>query len=362
MRLLVCFVAVVSGGILSGGIVQTAYAEPYLAVREGVKCASCHTNPTGGGKRNEFGRIYGQTIMPKKTADAPITHRLNDNLDIGGNFRFGLSGFTTPGEESTLAFETQRANLYLDASLLQNRVQLYLDQQFAPATQNRETWALIYDDSRQYYIKAGKLYLPYGWRLEDDSSFVRFASGLNFSNADNGVELGLEKDRWSAQLAVTNGTGGFGETNTAKRINANAVYVKPDWRVGSSVAYNDGNGADRTLAAVYSGFRVAGSEILLEVDWIKDSSSTSTTDTNQVATHIELNRQLSKGSNIKLSYEFLDPNTDIDENERDRFSLVWEMTPLPLLQFRVGTRQSQSVPQNPAENADLYFMQLHAWY
>lgn len=341
---------------------QAALSEPYLAIREGLKCIACHVNPSGGGMRNDFGRAYGQRVLPSAGAAEYGDFRLSESIAVGANFRFNLESFRQSGAEDTLSFETERANVYLHAALIPRRLALYLDQQLAPAGLNREAWALVRNDAGTLYAKAGKLFLPFGWRLQDDSAFVRESSGINFLTPDNGVELGVETGRWSGQLAVSNGSAGGGETDEGKQLTARLELVERRWRIGAGVSRNDADG-DRLLAGIFSGLNVLGSEVLAEAVWIRDTNIDALADDReQLATLLEINREVIDGNNVKLTLEFLDPDLDVDEDHRNRISLVWEATPIPLLQIRLGTRQSEGIPQSPVQNADLYFVQLHAWY
>ena len=167
-----------------------SFAEPYLAVKNNLKCSACHVNPIGGGARNTFGNIYGHSQMTKNVSDFTSAEvgKINDFLSIGGNLRYNAERSSNDAGDDTATFRIDSAQLYVSVTPKDSGLTFYLDQQVGPgAALNREAFVL-YKFSGNHYIKAGKMYVPFGLRLEDDTSFVRQVTGFNFDSSDNGVE------------------------------------------------------------------------------------------------------------------------------------------------------------------------------
>jgi hypothetical protein len=239
---------------------------------------------------------------------------------------------------------------------------VYTDQQLSPGDRlTREAYALVTPANRKYTIKAGQFFLPFGLRLQDDTAFVRQRSGINFDTPDKGVELGLELPKWSAQAAFTDGTAGAGSVSGKDQTSLSAAYVQPRWRVGASLNLNDDPLGDRTMQALFAGWRTGPISWLAELDFIKDDQPGGL-DREIYATLIEGNWRIRKGHNLKASYEFLDPSDGVGEDEQERYSVVWEYSPIQLLQTRVGYRAYNGVPNIPVTNRDELFIEFHAFF
>jgi hypothetical protein len=357
------------GSLASAVLPAGVSAEPYLAVAAGLKCAACHVNPSGGGKRNVFGNGYAQSEVAQRIvslsegdASRNWTGEVNRWLSVGGDLRSGLDYVDTPGVDEHSEFGVSRATLYAAVSAVPNLLTVYLDEHVEPGeARAREAYALLTPAGGKYTVKAGKFFLPFGLRLQDDSAFVREASGVNFNTPDSGIEGGLELPRWSAQLAITNGTAGGPENDSMKQSSVQASYVRPGWRLGAAYNFNNAALGDREMVGVFGGLRTGPIAWLAEVDVITDDLPGGA-ESEHYASLLEGNWLFGKGHNLKLSYEFCDPDDDTDEDERERYSLVWEYTPLQFLQSRIGVRAYNGVPDDAPSNRDEVFAELHVYF
>jgi hypothetical protein len=340
-----------------------AEAEPYLAVMTGYKCNVCHVNPTGGGLRNEFGVTYAKVLLPAETVDNTLdawTGKVTDRLQVGGDLRTDWSRVTTPNSPSQQSFQLEQFRVYANLTIIPDRLGLYVDEQIAPnGSTNEEAYVRYGNTMDGFYIKGGQFYLPFGWRLQDQTAFVREVSGISMTTPDKGIELGWEHSAWSAQFDVTNGQANA-NTGSGYQVTTQVVYTKPIWRVGIAGSSTQSNVGDRRVGGLFAGLRTGPIAWLAEGDLVHDESLPG--GRTLAAGLLEGDWRLLKGHNLKLTAEYQDPDRSVSNDQQTRYSIVYEYTPLPFLQLRAGYRHYFGIPQNNTQNQQVILMELHGYF
>lgn len=342
-----------------------AHAEPYLAVQTGFKCGQCHVNPTGGGERTVFGNVFAQTQLAANHIDTGgdlWTGEINRFLSIGGDIRTQAEFTKQPGTSSTDAFDLEQARVYASANVIPQRLYVYVDEQVAPGgALNREAYGVYWSKNHDWYLKAGQMYLPFGFRLQDQSALVQLTTGINMASPDQGVEFGVERGHWDAQLAISNGTAGAAEVDHGKQYSAQLIYVENIWRVGLAANINNAAAGNKTAGGLFGGLRTGPISWLAQVD-VTDDKSLPAQSGRQLATLLEANWRIAQGHNLKLTHEYLDPNRSVSNDAQTRYSIVYELTPIQYVQIRTGFRYSDGIPQSPPEHLKIGFVELHGFF
>jgi hypothetical protein len=52
----------------------------------------------------------------------------------------------------------------------------------------------------------------------------------------------------------------------------------------------------------------------------------------------------------------------VAEDEQERYSAVWEYSPIQFVQSRVGIRRYNGIPSLPASNRNEWFAELHVYF
>lgn len=357
------FACLLIAALLLAGARQPAQAEPYFAVQKGMQCSSCHTNPAGGGKRTVYGNVFAQSeLAARRLGDGKMwTGEVWSWLAIGGNLRAGFESSDTPNQGSTSDTDFNRGNFYLEATLFPKILSIYVDEQFSPdGLETREVYLRLNSRDTRWFLAAGEFYLPYGLRLQDDTAFVRQATGINFANTDRGVFGGYDSSAWSVIASVTDGSGS-GQDTAGNQFSMVANYVQPTWRAGASFNDFDNDDGGRTMFGFFGGLKTGSIAWLAEIDSISDHVAPGVP-IDSFAALLEANWTFLGRNNLKLSYDYLDPNTDLSEDHQVRYSLVWELSPIQFFQTRVGYRFYDGIPQVDAQNRETFFIELHGFF
>jgi hypothetical protein len=357
------FIRMLAAALALIATAEYAQAEPYLAVQKGMQCSNCHTSPAGGGKRTVYGNVFAQSeLAARRLGDGKVwTGDVTKWLSIGGDLRASFEDVDIPNRSNASDSDFNRGTFYVEATLIPNRLSIYVDEQFSPDDfENREIYLRLNSKDTKWFVAAGEFYLPYGLRLQDDTAFVRQATGINFANTDRGVQGGYNFGAWSAIASFTDGSGA-GRDGAADQISLVSSYMQATWRAGISVNLTDDDAGDRTMFGFFGGLRTGPVAWLAEIDSISDDVSPGVT-VDAFAGLLEANWTIRDKNNLKFSYDYLDPNNDISEDHQVRYSLVWEHSPIQFLQVRLGYRLYDGIPQVDAQNRKVFFAELHGFF
>jgi len=343
-------------------LAHLAHGEPYIAVQQGYKCDACHFNPTGGGLRTEFGDVVSENVLPASHIDMggqPWLGKVGDFVRIGADLRADWSYTDVPHTSIEKGFSLEQIRAYADVAVIPKRLDLYVDEQLAPGGASAmEAYGRYTTADGQWYVKGGKFYLPFGWRLQDNTAFVREVSGISMTTPDTGVELGFERPEWSAQLDLTNGAANA-NTGSGHQITGQAVSVHPIWRVGLGASFTQSEAGNKRVATIFGGLRTGPVAWLAEGDIVRDLSFEP--ERTMLASLLEADWLVRRGHNVKLSYEYEDPDRSVHNNGETRASALYEFTPIQFLQLRLGYRKYKGIPQNNEQNMSLAFLEMHVF-
>jgi len=363
--------------ILTVCLFSSIFAEPYMAVRDGIKCSQCHFNKTGGGKRTDFGIAYSQSSLPTHFLQTQsdnnfYSSKVSDFISIGATFRLDdvrklkYSGSlpsekkdSTPKVKVTAPAARQtvlrQSNLFFQFDLIPQSFSFYVDYNFTTGNY-RESFGMFTHSYLNSFVKAGYMLLPFGLKFMDDESFVRTGSGYNFGSTAYAIEAGIEPGPLSLVINAT---------ETA--VSQTTAFSQPRWRLGFSNAYNTKKPAilpqGRVLSkyAIFGGFNIDRFTVMTEFDVIDNPPDTAKE--NKILNYIpvdawfgllSLDVLATKGINLKAVYELQqkDATVSYKKNLEARLTLGIEAFPIQFVQLALFYQINEFVPQNAAGNQD----------
>jgi hypothetical protein len=353
--------------MLGPGGATPARAEPAIAARTGYSCGQCHVNRTGGGMRTAFGSLYTQTILPARVLRLREGGNLlpadpDARLAYGGDVRFTYYGVSSDDYEDTSSFEIPAADLYGQVRLVRQRLAVYLDLELGSgAVSSRELFGLVSFRTGNGYVKIGKFIPPFGWALPDDDAFIREPIGFAFSAPDIGVQAGFEPGRWSLHMSVVNGNAGLRDDDRTKKFTLVTERRFKGSRIGLSAANDLSGGTTTTWAGLFGSLNLGRLSLLAEGDR-RRARPDEAPSVETWAGFFEVNLLIKRGMNLKYAHDWIDPNRDVETDQRARDSFGFEYIPYPFVQLRAFVRRKDGPPQVPGSRDKQVDFEIHLFF
>jgi hypothetical protein len=318
--------------------------------------------------RNQFGQDFGREQLAvkqwqKEYGLEEFSTKISDFLSYGSDFRF-LAFYQSRSnpDASTSSFFPMQMDFYLNMAV-SKKISLYMNPAFGPY--NRlEAFVVAKVLPASGYIKAGRFAPPHGLRLDDHTSFIRQATPFrNNTGQQSGLEFGFGPSPFHLMGAVTNGMRGDIDGGLAKavfgKVEANGS-VGPVTLLGGISSYNDASGGEKLnlqeaygavtlsqrLTLIGTAEQIQGNSPVMSVNSDRNQRNASGATLKQLAMMIEADYLLTDGLDVKLMYDFFDPNTDVKSGTATRISGGVEVMPVSGVEIRPLIRYTKDTILN----------------
>jgi hypothetical protein len=260
-------------------------------------------------------------------------------------------------------------------------LEFYVDLRLAPTTDAREAWGMIYLP-KDFFIKVGRMFLPYGMQIQDNDSFIRAgrngsaSTGFSFDLRETAAEVGWVSGPWSVFAAFSEGAGDrdIRVTADASGVFRDIPFADRDIPLVDSVflgVSGDRNGGpeESYQFAGYGGFSIGPFIYLGEVDFI-NRRVLSPGDTGKdyqggFIHYSEINYLLFDWLNLKVAFDYADFDGDLSERNDDsenRVSFGIEPFLARFLQTRLFYRVSNGIESNALHNQSILSAEVHLFF
>ncbi len=319
----------------------SAVALPRFSARTGAKCQSCHVNPTGAEMRQTYGVQYGRDQLPvpewsKDFQMEDFSNLITNVLGVGADFR--TIYFSRMGDTAhTNGFFQMQGDIYLNFKVAK-KVSLFINKGLYSGFEIFGLFHLLPADG---YVKVGKFIPAFGTKLDDHTAYIRTYTGFSPEQGRperTGAEVAISPGPFTLIGGVYNAADAYGSAQG----NEKAFLGRGEGMFSLSDDFHLGLGADiytwKTLAgystSLYGGLGSVSYKnytIFGEYDWIKNNQQSGVSGT---VLYVEGDFMVIQGVDLKLAYDFYDPDKDVKNGAYSRYTFGVEFFPLSGVEVR----------------------------
>lgn len=256
-----------------------------------------------------------------------------------------------------------QGDVYLNFKLAK-KVNIYLDKGLYSGF---EIYGLLNILPGNGYIKIGKFLPNFGTRLDDHRTFIRDKTGLSPESGRaelTGGEIGFSPGQFTLTGGFYNAADGFGASvskNKAFLGRIDGIFkLSEDMNIGLGVNAFTKEAGVSTRTDLFGGmgsFSYRDLSIMGEVDLIQRKISG--IKTTGIISYVEADYVATPGLDLKLMYEFYDPDKKLKTGSMSRVSFGFEFFPISGVEVRPLYRIMTEEPTNIKNNEFNLFVHFY---